>query len=51
MTKNGSEHLEVLVQTERERDVQAEATLGAALASWNTFADEHGSFSDEHSTL
>ena len=33
-----------------ERVAKSKA-VAATVAAWNEFADEHGSFSDEHSTL
>ena len=55
MTNNLSEVLEALVadylfKERARRDAQAKA-LKEAILTWNTFAENRGSFGDEHSTL
>ena len=37
-------------RAETERIAKSKA-VEAAIAAWNRFAEEHGSFADEHSTL
>jgi antitoxin CcdA len=41
---------EYVAREQAERMAKSEA-VAATMASWNEFADEHGSFADEHSTL
>ena len=55
MTNNLSEVVEsllanFLVQEKARRAAEAKA-LKDAVQTWNTFAEKHGSFADEHSTL
>lgn len=55
LTDNLSEVVESLlsefVSRERARRAAHDESLKKAIATWNTFADTHGSFADEHSTL
>jgi len=39
-----------VAREDRARNERLQA-VRSAVAKWNKFADEHGSFSDEHSTL
>ena len=39
-----------LIQEKGRRAAEAKA-LKEAIQTWNTFAEKHGSFADEHSTL
>ena len=39
------------VAEERAKRAAEDDALRRAVASWNSFADKHGSFADEHSTL
>ncbi len=39
-----------LAQAKQRRAAEA-ASLKATVATWNAFAEKHGSFADEHSTL
>jgi len=39
------------VEHERQRHQAKTKTLATTIATWNDFNAEHGSFSDEHSTL
>jgi antitoxin CcdA len=41
---------EFVAQEAAKRTAQDQA-LKQTIASWNTFAEQHGSFADEHSTL
>jgi len=55
LTNNLSEVVEslladFLLQERARRDAEATA-LKDAVQTWNAFADKHGSFADEHSTL
>jgi antitoxin CcdA len=54
-TSNLSEQVEKLladyVATEHQRRTEADARLDAAIAAWNSFDEEHGSFADEHADL
>ena len=55
MTDNLSEVVENLLtdfvtKETAKRDAQ-NMSIKQAIASWNTFAETHGSFADEHSTL
>lgn len=55
MTGNLSGVIETLlaafVAEEKQRRAADEELVRATVATWNRFADEHGSFADEHSTL
>jgi antitoxin CcdA len=55
ITDNLSEAVESLladfVSRERARRAAQAQALKEAIATWNTFAEKHGSFADEHSTL
>ena len=55
VTDNLSELVESLlrdfVSREKARRAAHGEALGKAIAAWNTFGEEHGSFADEHSTL
>jgi antitoxin CcdA len=55
ITDNFSEAVESLladfVARERARRVAHAQALKEAIVAWNTFAEQHGSFADEHSTL
>jgi len=55
VTDNLSEAVESLladfVSRERARRVAHAQALKETIATWNTFAEKHGSFADEHSTL
>lgn len=55
LTGNLSERVETLLaeflEAERERRANSDAALAAAVAGWNEFGGENGSFADEHSTL
>lgn len=55
MTDNLSGIVESLltefVAQERARRAARDEALKQAIASWNSFAEKHGSFADEHSTL
>lgn len=55
LTENLSAVVESLlaefVREERKRRASEAAALRATVAMWNRFADEVGSFADEHSTL
>lgn len=39
------------VAREQDRRLAKSQAVAATVAAWNEFADEHGSFADEHSTL
>jgi post-segregation antitoxin (ccd killing protein) len=39
------------VSREQQRRTAEAKLIKEAVSTWNTFAEEHGSFSDEHSTL
>jgi post-segregation antitoxin (ccd killing protein) len=39
------------VAEEKQRRAADAELVRATVATWNRFADEHGSFADEHSTL
>jgi antitoxin CcdA len=41
---------EFLAREEQRRAAEVE-TLRETVATWNSFADKHGSFADKHSTL
>lgn len=41
---------EYVADAERARAARADC-VREAMATWNRFADEHGSFADEHTTL
>ena len=55
VTDNLSEVVESLlaefVYRERARRVAHAKALKQTISTWNTFAEKHGSFADEHSTL
>jgi antitoxin CcdA len=55
VTDNLSEAVESLlaefVSRERARRIAHAKALKETIATWNTFAEKHGSFADEHSTL
>ncbi len=55
MTDNLSEVVESLladfVSRERARRAAHDKALKQTVVPWNTFAERHGSFADEHSTL
>lgn len=55
MTDNLSAIVESLltdfVTKERAKRAAQDEALKQAIASWNAFAERHGSFADEHSTL
>lgn len=55
MTDNLSEVVESLladfVSRERARRAAHDKALKQTMVTWNTFAERHGSFADEHSTL
>ena len=55
MTGNLSGVIEMLlagfVAEERQRRAAQTQIVQATVETWNRFADEHGSFADEHSTL
>jgi antitoxin CcdA len=55
LTDNLSEVVESLladfVVRERARHAAREKAVKTAIVAWNSFADEHGSFADDHSTL
>ncbi|MEQ9451248.1 MAG: type II toxin-antitoxin system CcdA family antitoxin [Pseudomonadales bacterium] len=55
MTNNVSGVVESLliefVAEEKAKRAAADDMLKRAMSTWNSFADEHGSFADEHSTL
>mgnify|MGYP000060700547 CR=1 FL=1 len=55
ITDNLSEAVESLlaefVDRERARRVAHAKALKKTIATWNAFAEKHGSFADEHSTL
>jgi antitoxin CcdA len=55
MTGNLSAVIETLlaafVAEEKRRRVAETQLVQATVATWNRFAEEHGSFADEHSTL
>ena len=55
ITDNLSEAVESLladfVSRERARRAAQAQALKEAIVTWNTFAEKHGSFADEHSTL
>ena len=55
MTGNLSGVIEMLlagfVAQEQQRRAADAELVRATVATWNQFADEHGSFADEHSTL
>jgi antitoxin CcdA len=55
MTDNLSEVVESLlrhfVSQEKARRAAHDEALRKAIATWNAFGEEHGSFADEHSTL
>jgi antitoxin CcdA len=55
VTDNLSEVVESLlaefVSRERARRAAHDKALKQAIVTWNTFAEKHGSFADEHSTL
>jgi post-segregation antitoxin (ccd killing protein) len=55
VTDNPSETVESaladFVSRERARRVAHAQALEEAIVTWNTFAEKHGSFADEHSTL
>lgn len=55
MTNNLSSVVETLLAAYLIREKQTRAAeakaLQEAIAVWNDFADKHGSFADEHSTL
>lgn len=55
MTDNLSGVIELLLadylEAEKKRRAADLAVIDATVATWNRFADEHGSFADEHSTL
>ena len=55
MTNNLSEVIETLlagyVVEEKQRRAAEAQSVRATIETWNRFADEHGSFADEHSTL
>ncbi|MBX3705155.1 MAG: type II toxin-antitoxin system CcdA family antitoxin [Pseudomonadales bacterium] len=42
--------IQYVAERQAEKDARAEA-LRATVATWNTFGDRYGAFSDEHSTL
>lgn len=55
LTSNLSEQVEKLladyVITEQQLRTAADARLDAAIAAWNAFDEQHGSFADEHADL
>lgn len=55
VTDNLSERVELLLaawlEAEHMKPAEADRRLEMAVAAWNTFGDEVGSFADEHSTL
>jgi len=55
LTDNLSERVELLlgawVAAEQAKRAEADRRLEQAVAEWNTFGNEVGSFADEHSTL
>lgn len=55
MTGNLSAVIETLlagfVAEEKRRRVAESQVVRATVATWNRFAEDHGSFADEHSTL
>lgn len=55
MTDNLSGVIESLLAdflaAEKRRRASEAQTVRATVATWNRFAEEHGSFADEHSTL
>jgi antitoxin CcdA len=55
LTDNLSEVVESLladfVARERARRAARDQAVKTAISAWNTFAEKHGSFADEHSTL
>ena len=55
VTDNLSEAVETLltefVSKERARRVSHTHAVKETITTWNTFAEEHGSFAEEHSTL
>ena len=55
VTDNLSEAVETLltefVSKERARRVSHTNAVKETITTWNTFAEEHGSFAEEHSTL
>jgi antitoxin CcdA len=55
MTDNLSEVVESLlaefVARERARRAARDKAFKQSIAAWNTFAEKHGSFADDHSTL
>ncbi len=55
MTNNLSEVIESLLAgflaEERRRRAAEAQTVQATVQTWNRFAEKHGSFADEHSTL
>lgn len=55
VTGNLSERVEALLvawlEEEHARRAEADRALGSAVASWNAFGEQVGSFADEHSTL
>jgi post-segregation antitoxin (ccd killing protein) len=55
MTGNLSGVIELLlagfVEEEKQKRAAEERLVQATVGLWNRFAEEHGSFADEHSTL
>ena len=55
MTNNLSEVIETLLAdflaAEKQRRAAEAKSVRATIETWNRFAEKHGSFADEHSTL